>query len=461
MTGSGKPPNLDFNPSQSKSSDKETSQSDRRDEDEVSGDNNKVIGPRRGSPTVTPEKYDFSDYYKRKFKPDEYLDRYNTRKKFFPLTKFLYKELTFFFQATFKIKLQFPDPNEILFKLIKKAFDAQIAYLDETISLILEKKDPLFLSKLSAGEENPIVKPTSLENVKKQVIQQYERFLNDRETLNLMEMLEANFAQINDNRLYYRLGFWQLLLLGGVLEYWQHHPELVHHSDSPVLYALDDLLSDVKVFRRTAGVMLLFGFLLFKNIPDFLLSWNRILLKANVSNDGYLMQAWVKYRYNCTALKDMKYENYFAYFFNSLGSIHGRTPEFDGGPKEGLHTWLNTTLLELERKLSEYPLFREEDRPQLLEEMLLQLNTYLTNELVLREFDDEGRLINQPPYSDNVFDFIAWLMELASNRDTLTNVPMIKSGKKRVELNQEMFRFISYAIQNINEKGEKIIQPWF
>ncbi len=454
---SSSPPNLDFKPS---SQPKLDSQPNPETEQTKDGQK-KVIGPRRGSPTVIPEKWDFSNYYKRKFDPKAYQERFRARNKFVSINRLLLREITLILQARFKTKLEFPSMNMLIAGVIDQAFKAQLQYLDSMIDLIKAHRDPLFLDLVSSGDTNPDVRPTSFENAKNLVIREYHRYLEDLPSIDFMDYFEEEFKRLKDARLFSRLGFWQLYTLGLLLEYWDREETLMQVDASPFFTFLDDLLIDSDIHRRVVGVILLFAYTLVRNTPDFLLSWNHFTLIPNVLRNGYVINPWLRTRYGSPTQKGVKYENFLKYFFRSFGKIHGRAPDMPGGPREGFKDWLERTFEEMERLLSIYPLFQHEGQPMIMEAILLQLSRELESELVLREYDRDGVLISHPKYADYAFPLLQWLQKLSENREKAVNITSISEKGKKYILDQEHLRLIPYAIKKLNAKGEKFVQPWF
>lgn len=463
----GKPPNLNFKPPEKKKSGgPKLDSSPNVDNKEVDGsaesETNKTssIGPRRGSPTKIPEKWDFSNYYKRKFDPASYQQRVRSIAKFKTINRFLVKEMTLIFQAKFKVKLEIPDPNLFLKHLILDAFDAQLEFLDSMIQLIEEKKDPLYLDLIMSGEESPEVRPSSFKNVKKVVERERKKFQEAGE-IDFFANLIDKFKGIKDASVYPRLGFWQIYLLGLLLLYWDESEILSEKDPSPFFTFLDDLLMDPDVYARFSACILLFAYTLVKETPKFLFSWNQFTLIPNVNKNGYLLSTWLKPRYRVVSQKDVKFGNFIDYIFTSFGKISGRAPDMPGGPRDGFRAWLERTFTEMERVLSIYSLFQDEGKPILLEEILLRLNRELESELMLREYDSDGKLTSHPKYADFAFPLLQWLQKLSENRETVTNVGLIRLKNERIILDQETLRLIPYAIRKLNEKGEKIVQPWF
>lgn len=456
----GNPPNLDFKPPDKSKKDPNLDAQPNEKEGDQEKEKKKVIGPRRGSPTQIPEKWDFSNYYKRKFDPESYQQRVRSVAKFKTLNRFLFKEMTLIFQAKFKVRLDPPNPSDLLRDILNEAFGAQIDFLNSMIRLIEEKKDPLYLDRLANGEEDPIVRPSSFKNVRKVIEREWSRFAESND-LRLLEMLIAKFKGYKDARVYPRLGFWQIYLLGRLLVYWDESEILTKLDPSPFFTLLDDLLMDPDVYSRFTATVLLFAYTLVKETKKFLFSWNQFTLIPNVNRDGYLMNTWLSARYRSGSQKDVKFEKYIDYFFNSFGKIPGRAPDMPGGPRDGFRTWLERTFTEMERILSLYSLFQDEGNPLLIEGILLRLNRELESELVLREYDPDGKLISHPQYADYAFPLLHWLQKLSENRESVSNLGLIRSKNDRIFLDQETLRLIPFAIRKLNEKGEKIVQPWF
>ncbi|MFV2016304.1 MAG: hypothetical protein ACC656_12800, partial [Candidatus Heimdallarchaeota archaeon] len=171
---------------------------------------------------------------------------------------------------------------------------------------------------------------------------------------------------------------------------------------------------------------------------------------------GYNMASWIKYRYGTNSQSYMEYDRFVDYFLRGFGRIPSNAPRGEKSPRLVYQNWLKRTFESLETSLQNSPLLVAHARGNSLEGMIVGLMDEISDELLKREYDADGKLMNYPMGAEGVIQLLNWLFETAFNRYTTTNV----SAHGKIRLNLLMFEFVESTTRWVNEYGERIVMDW-
>ena len=420
------------------------------------GGSSNTGGPSLGTPSVSSSKVDekkplISDLSKNqeisKKKTKVSIDKHEMVRRFGVSRRKIAEVLRTFMSREMKIKVNLSKDNQLYRKNIKELMQGHLSYLEEMINDIKEGNDPLSQELMQQDVENR-ASTMAFESLMEVITEEIDKLEN--ENAEVLPAIIDEIKRYNDPRIETRICFWILLYSGLQMR------EIRDKEGNSLDIALSVIIRYKPVLRRAMGVFLLFTDHLIRQLDPFPVDYSRIKLVIGPTKTGYNMASWIKYRYDTNSQKKINYLSFIDYYARSFGIIPGNAPNIDNGPKQGYTNWLNRALIALEQDLRNSPFIMANKRGDTLEGMLVGMKLEIEEELTKREYDEKGRLTNQPPYGEGALKFISWLFETAFNRFNTTNFV----ANKEISMQIEMFDFLLGAVKWENEYGERLILDW-
>ncbi len=357
----------------------------------------------------------------------------------------IHSSLLSLFSMEMKIRVHLTPINDILKQFIIKLMKGQVEYFNEMIEQINSGKDDISKELM---KKDPSLRASTqvFQSLKSYVLHEIKLFEEDKE-VKPMEFIEEDLLRFKDKRIDTRGGFWLLLLLGLMLD----NTRKRFTKEFDIMMPL--LIKYPPIYKKSLAVILHLAYFLIRDIEPFPLDDSRVKLIPNPTNTGYNMGHWIKYRYGTNIQEYIDYEEFIEYFARSFGLVRGRAPEFK---RKAYQNWIDRALQSLEKYMRTCDYLVERAKGDTLEGIIAGMIEEVEKELNKREYDDHGKLINQPPECDKIYDFLSWLLELSLNRHKTINMAM-----QDPRLTYSMFKFIPYTIRWINEYGERIPHQWF
>lgn len=347
----------------------------------------------------------------------------------------------------FKIKVSITVVNKIIRDLIESMFDGQLEYLNSKIEEVQEGKDKLSLEIMksdSKGRASTQVFHTLIEIIEEEL----KAFREDKP--DIMEPLAETFKRHRDARTEPRMCLWIIIFTGLQLK--------LIRDKVPKAFdiVLDVMIRYRPAIKRTLGVYLYFCYHLINEMSPYQYEICDQKLTRGPTMTGYNMASWIKYRYGTNSQAYMEYDRFVDYFLRGFGRIPSNAPRGDKSPRMVYQNWLKRILESLETSLRTSPLLVENARGNSLEGMIIGLKDELSDELLKREYDVDGKLMNYPAGGEGAVQLLDWMFETAFNRYTTTNV----AAHGETRLNLGMFEFIESTTSWVNEYGERIVMDW-
>jgi hypothetical protein len=395
----------------------------------------------------------------RKVQRKDHLNRLRELKALLPIQNRISHSLAILFTRVFKRVYEPSDPREQYKYLIDMAFEGQKKYFSNIINQIKSKKDPLSIKHKK--DKNKInVSYTVFERLLNIVSEQKELFLED-DDWDWEEIMKLQYKSMNDLVYYSRLGFWTFIYTGLEFQRLVKEASKIEKKRELQIEAsvLDSLYSSSNVFERIIAIMIDFPYQIVKRLNTFLVAINHSDLISNKFQAGYLFSAWIRYRYSTVTQRKMHYEDFVDYFIRTFGTIHGAAHK---DVKEAYNKMIILSLKAVEKRMQSFDVNTLGQKGVKLLNMIEILRSDYDNELVLREHDDEGFLINQPEYSEEAGTFLDWFFTIIMDATKgHHNLFYYRRGKDIVILNQNLYNIVLPTIRGLNEKGEKILIPWY
>ncbi|MCE7734495.1 MAG: hypothetical protein GPJ54_06435 [Candidatus Heimdallarchaeota archaeon] len=347
----------------------------------------------------------------------------------------------------FKTKVSITVVNKIIRDLIENMFEGQLEYLNTKIKEVTTGKDKLSIELMKSdpnGRASTQVFHTLIEIIEEEL----QGFREDKP--DIMEPLAETFKRHRDARTEPRMCLWIIIFTGLQLK--------LIRDKVPEAFdiVLDVMIRYRPAIKRTLGVYLYFCYHLINEMNPYQYEICDQKLTIGPTMTGYNMASWIKYRYGTNSQAYMEYDRFVNYFLRGFGRIPSNAPRGDKSPRMVYQNWLKRTLESLETSLRNSPLLVENARGDTLEGMIIGLKDELSDELLKREYDVDGKLMNYPAGGEESVQLLDWMFETAFNRYTTTNIAA--HGETRLNLN--MFEFIESTTSWVNEYGERIVMDW-
>ncbi|MHA2027828.1 MAG: hypothetical protein ACW99A_04740 [Candidatus Kariarchaeaceae archaeon] len=347
----------------------------------------------------------------------------------------------------FKTKVTITAVNKIVRDLIETMFKGQLEFLSAKIEEINAGKDELsnqIMKDDPKGRASTQVFHTLVEIIEEEI----ERFQKDKPEV--LDTLSETFKRHRDARTEPRMCLWIIITTGLQLQ-------LIREKAAEAFdIVLDVMIRYRPTIKRTLGVFLYFCYYFINELEPYQYEICDTKLTVGPTLTGYNMASWIKYRYGTNSQTYMEYERFVDYFLRGFGRIPSNAPKSEKSPRNVYQSWLKRAFQKLEDSLRNSPLIVNNARGNSLEGMIVGLMDELNEELVKREYDADGKLMNYPTGGEGAVELLNWLFESAFNRYESTNIAA--HGKTR--LNLKMFEFIESTVNWVNEYGERIVMDW-
>lgn len=388
----------------------------------------------------------------------DHTERLRIRKALKPIQNRISKALIILFTRTFKEPFEDSDPDLQYQELLSMAFDGQLKYFSETINLIKKKQDPLSL-ELNAKKNKIEISTVVFEKLHKIIADEYEAFLDA--DFDWEEIMKLEYKSMSDTQQKSRIGFWSFIFVG--MEFRRLVKDAAKTQKLRELQVeakvLEPLYSSSYIYDRLVAIMIDVSYQVVKRLSPFMKAMNYTELIPNKIKSGYLFSQWMRFRYNTPSQKRIHHENYVQYFIRTFGTLHGRAPE---PIKDAYNRMFILAFKAVEKRMQEFEINFQEGKKIPLLNMLNIIRSDYNNELVLREYDSDGNLMNQPGASDEAGDYIDWFFEIVRDLpEKHHNIFYYRRNQEIISIDPLMFNFVLPAIRGVNEKGEKILIPWF
>ncbi len=351
-----------------------------------------------------------------------------------------------FMSYEMKTKVNIAITNELINENVILMLKGQIAYFEQNMENIKSGKDPIS-KKLMKKKKKDRASIQVFETLKEFVQDEIDRFEQEKSDVKPLEYIEAELKRIKWVKVEPRATFWLIFIMGLMLK------NIRLREEEAFDIGLDVLMKYPPIHKRTLAVLLNFAYLLVEELPPYHIEdcWSN--LRPNPTATGYSMAHWLKYRYNASSQYYIEYERFLSQYAKSFGKIHGRVLT---ERKDAYQNWINRACNSLEERMMKSDLLLDKARGKSLEGMLVVMIDEMEEELSKREYDDHGKLINQPPGGDGALTFLKWIFEMALNR--FNSLDMM--NQKDAEININIFDFMLNTIRWTNEHDERIVVDW-
>lgn len=357
------------------------------------------------------------------------------------------KSLQTMMSYEFKTKVSITVVNKILRDLIENMFNGQLAYLNNKIEEITEGKDELSVEIMKSDKQGRA--STQVFHTLIEIIEEELAAFNEDKP-DIIEPLAETFKRHKDARTEPRMCLWIIITIGLQLK-------LIREKVPEAFDIVMDVLIRYRpAIKRTLGVFLYFCYHFINELDPYSYKICDQKLTIGPTMTGYNMASWIKYRYGTNSQTYMEYGRFVDYFLRGFGRIPSNAPKGDKSPRSVYQDWLTRSLESLETSLRKSPLLVANARGNSLEGMIVGLRDEVNTELMKREYDVDGKLMNYPAGGEGAAELLNWIFETAFNRYTSTNI----AAHSNARLNLNMFDFVESTVRWINEYGERIVMDW-
>lgn len=345
-----------------------------------------------------------------------------------------------------KTKVNISLTNELINENAIFMLKGQIEYFDQNMEIIKSGKDPISRKLMKKKKKNR-ASIQVFETLKEFVQDEIDRYELEKIEVKPLEYIEAELKRVKWVKAEPRATFWLLYIMGLMLK------NIRSREEEAFDIGLDILMKYPPIHKRTLAVLLNFAYLLVEELPPYHIEdcWSN--LRPNPTSTGYSMAHWLKYRYNTSSQYHIEYERFLSQYAKSFGKIHGRVLS---ERKEAYQNWIDRACKSLEERMMKSDLMIGKARGKSLEGMLIVMIDEMEEELAKREYDDLGKVINQPPGGDGALLFLKWIFEMALSR--FNSIDMINQRDAKININ--IFDFMLNTIRWTNEHDERIVVDW-
>ncbi|MCY3414663.1 MAG: hypothetical protein INQ03_23640 [Candidatus Heimdallarchaeota archaeon] len=339
--------------------------------------------------------------------------------------------------------------NNALFKNhIMELMKGQLEYLDETMEVIRDRKDPL-TKKLKRRKKYKGTEVTAstivFERLREIISYEIERM--EEGNIDIFTSIKDDLKNNQDTRMEPRSCFWLLIFSGLILNNIKEKVE----EEFEVLMRVS--LEYDNPYKHTLILFLHFVYYLIRELPPFGKEDSQTNMVVNAKETGYSMAHWIKYRYGTSSQEYMEFERFVSYYVRSFGMIRGRAPKYK---RDAYYSWIDRTFKAMEETFLPVELFTKHARGLTIEGIIAGMIDRMEAELERRKYDMQDRLLNQPLGGEGAIKLLQWMLETAFNRFRTSNIAM----QDDIRLELEMFEFIPPTIKWINELGERLEVDW-
>ncbi len=384
-----------------------------------------------------------------------------TKTKFYPTINSLIDSLPVLFGSFFSIPFPLISFNDFVKDVISEGFNGQLWFLNKMIKEINMGEDELSLALQADGRGDVRVPTFQFEKMVAKVTALESEYLLLRDTIDYKQIFTNYLKSINDKQIESKMSIWIFMFVGYVCLRYDQTEELKRVTNSPFDDVVVHLLSDTRIFRRVLGIELKFAYELYKNLEIYLTYFNVPNFTFNPKKTAYNLTPWARYRFGGITQEEMTLDGFINYQIKHFGTILKRSNNKPDGPRYGYKKWVENSLNSLNSLFQYSLLYRDLAVINRLDAILIQISKELDDELILEERDAQGRLINQPRYSDGSFSFIGWIHKLVNTYPDQKNIFYIKEKGKIWSIELRMLQFIPYAVRYVNELNQQILHPWF
>lgn len=346
-----------------------------------------------------------------------------------------------------KTKVHMTQVNAVFQRNIEELMQGHLSYFEEIVDMIMEGDDPVTLELLEKGDDRGA--STLVFDRLSHIIEKELAKLKEASPI-ITDFIDEDLNRFRDARVEPRASWWVLWYTALQLR------EVREKAGKNLDIVLSVMIKYPPVYKRVLGVMLLFADNLIRHFDPFPVDYSRMTLLSTPTGTGYNMAPWIKYRYGSYSQSGMTYENFIEYYARSFGTVPGNAPDFEGSPVHGYRSWIQRSLEGLENQLRESDLIMANARGNTLEGMLAGMMDELEEELEDQQFDEEGKLINQPVGGEGALNFIKWLFHTALQRYETTNISIHDEAR----MSLDFYDFVPDTVRWVNEYGEQLVIDW-